>query len=402
MSIPEVYITGIGSISVFGPIKGLIPRQKSKIRSITAWPARGSRYAMLAEPFRAADIVPGLKTRRLDRLSVWALVASSLALQDAGVDPQKESLSNCGVVFGTGLGPLELSSAFCRSADEYGYSRADAIVFPETLDNSPPCHVAKAFGLKGPNITFSCRGVSGEAAIERAASILEHGEADLVVVMAGDTLVQALYDCYELSRVLAPDCFGKDARNYVGIDRSRGFIPGEGLAAFVMECGGRYLERGARAYGRYRSGCLGGDLTATPFSWGENCQTTVNLMHKALGSAGPADVRLIVASGNGSAKLDAVESESIREVFKKSHFVEVVFPKKELGEFDGNALLRLAWAFPGRQKGENTAADIQNVSVIESGWFPEDRRNLLMLLGASTGGGRAVITIELPGEYADG
>jgi 3-oxoacyl-(acyl-carrier-protein) synthase len=379
----QVHITGIGSVSSFGPIKGTIPQKSGEPRAITSWPTLGLRKAFLVEPFVASAVIPGLKTRRLDRLSIWALVASSLALQDAGFKTQSEDLSRGGVVFGTGFGPLELTGAFCTSAAEYGCSRADAIVFPETLDNTAACHVAKAFGIRGPNITLSCRGISGEAAIIRAASILECGEADFIVVMAGDTLVRALFEYYERTGILASDCYAVETGKLGVHLHLRGFIPGEGLAAFVMETGNRYLDRGAKSYGRYLNGLMGGDLTATPFSWGHDSNTVVDLINEALDSANPSDVRLVVGSANGSSSLDLMEMQSIEKVFGTGT-VEVIAPKKHLGEFDGNALLRLAMAFSRIQQ----CPDTENRSGI-------NRSNLLLLLGASTGGGRAAVTFAL-------
>ncbi len=64
-------ITGIGSVSPFGPLAGLIPPRSLEPRAIP-WATGGLRRAFLVDPFRAADVVPGLKTRRLDRLSAWA------------------------------------------------------------------------------------------------------------------------------------------------------------------------------------------------------------------------------------------------------------------------------------------------------------------------------------------
>ena len=79
-------LTGIGSVTPYGPLAGLIPAEPLEPRAITAWATPGLRRAYMVKPFHPAGIVPGLKTRRLDRLSAWAMVASSLALQDAGVD----------------------------------------------------------------------------------------------------------------------------------------------------------------------------------------------------------------------------------------------------------------------------------------------------------------------------
>jgi len=67
----------------------------------------------------------------------------------------------------------------------------------------------------------------------------------------------------------------------------------------------------------------------------------------------------------------------------------VIAPKKKLGEFDGNALLRFALAISSPQKFDDGGV---------SGKSHPAQKNLLLLLGASTGGGRAAITFELPGE----
>jgi 3-oxoacyl-[acyl-carrier-protein] synthase II len=378
----QSHITGIGSVSPCGTISGLIHQQQRALKTIKGWPTRGLRKAYLVEPFLPSAVVPGLKTRRLDRLSVWALVASALALQDAQVDPATIIQSRCSVVFGTGFGPTDLTGAFCGSVADNGCSRADAIVFPETLDNSAGCHVARHFGFKGPNITVTCRGVSGEAAIIQAATFLESGEADLVIAIGGDVLGQALYDYYERTGVLASACLDAGAVEGSEPRQRDGFVPGEGLAAFVMESGNRFQKRRGGAYGRYRSGFMGADLTALPFSWGHDRATITDLISRALKPARPEDVAAVVAAGNGSASLDALESESLREVFGHRDPIHVVAPKQQLGEFDGNAQLRLTMAFSRLHQDAQTGAASQG--------------KLMLLLGASTGGGRAALTFELP------
>src|SRR5437660_5622976 len=75
-NLPPVAITGIGSVSPYGPLAGLIQLGPLEPTALT-WKEAGERRAFVVPPFRPATVVPGLKTRRLDRLSVWALVASS-------------------------------------------------------------------------------------------------------------------------------------------------------------------------------------------------------------------------------------------------------------------------------------------------------------------------------------
>ena len=149
-------------------------------------------------------MVPGLKTRRLDCLSAWALVASSLAIQDAGIDLSKLDRSRVAVVFGTGFGCAELTEAFCQSAAANGWRGTDPSPFPEGLANAPASHVALWHGLRGPNITVGSKGFAGETALIQAATLLRHGQADLAIVLAGDTLTRTVYEWYEAAGLLAP------------------------------------------------------------------------------------------------------------------------------------------------------------------------------------------------------
>ncbi len=358
MSPGTAAITGIGSVSPFGPLRGLIPGREMEPRPITQWPTPGHRRAFLAEPFRPAAVVPGLKTRRLDRLSVWCLVAAALAIEDAKLNLDAQDRGRIAVVLGTGFGCIELTEAFFRSIHENGYSKSDPILFPETLANAPAAHVARVFGLRGPNVTVTCKGVSGEGALIQAAALLRSGQADVAIAIAGDPLTRAMYEWFEAAGALSPACFSAEA---APVPAPEGFVPGEGVAAVVMELESDYRERGAQAYAGLRAG-----FTA-------NSHALARLIRKALGGCGPSDVGLIISSANGSPQWDAREAVAIRQVFGGS--VPVTAPKAVLGEFDASGLLRLVLALSGAA----AAA-----------------RGLLMLLGISAIGGCAAVSLELP------
>ena len=270
-------ITGIGSVSPYGPLAGLIPPCAVEPEAITAWPTSGLRRAFLVKPFRPASVVPGLKTRRLDRLSAWALVASSLAIQDAGIDLSQEDRSRVAVVFGTGLGCAELTEAFFHSAAAHGWSGTDPSPFPEGLANAPASHVALWHEVRGPNITVGCKTFSGESALIQAASLLRHGQADLAIVLAGDTLTRAVYEWYEAAGLLSPACYNSEP-----VTDGSGFVPSEGVAALVLEPNGR---RKVRAYAHFSSGRWSVD--------GEAVET----IRQMLGSSVP---NVTICAGNGA------------------------------------------------------------------------------------------------------
>jgi 3-oxoacyl-(acyl-carrier-protein) synthase len=270
-------ITGIGSVSPCGPLAGLIPQCALEPEPITAWPTTGLRRAFLVKPFRPADVVPGLKTRRLDRLSAWALVASSLAIQDSGIDLSQVDRSRVAVVLGTSFGCAELTEGFYQSAAANGWSGTDPSPFPEGLANAAASHVALWHGLRGPNITVGSRGFAGESAMIQAASLLHHRQADLAIVLAGDTLTRAVYEWYEVAGLLSRACYNAEP-----LPDNGGFVPSEGAAALVLEPAGR---KEARAYARFSSG---------RWAAGGNAVETIRQM---LGGSVPS---LTICAGNGA------------------------------------------------------------------------------------------------------
>ena len=316
-------ITGIGSVSPYGPLGGLIPHRLIEPEAITAWTTAGLRRAFLVKPFRPASVVPGLKTRRLDRLSAWALVASSLALQDARIDLGQVDRSRVAVVFGTGFGCAELTEAFYQSAAANGWGGTDPSPFPEGLANAPASHVALWHGLRGPNISVGSKGIAGESALIQAASLLRHGQADLAIVLAGDTLTRAMYEWYEAAGRLSRACY--DAEPMAADD---GFVPSEGVAALLLERAG---QREARAYAHLHSGCwaAGGDAAGT--------------IRKMLDGAVP---NLIFCAGQGAPCAHGSSADLARAIGGPS--ADVVVPHAvAAGLADSSALLHLVLGLSG-------------------------------------------------------
>lgn len=247
MSATSIVITGVGSVSVYGPRRGPLSGPGPGLQPVTRWETEGPRRAYLVPPFKPADVIRGLKVRRLDRLSGWALVAAGLALQDAGLAPGGIEGEHAGVTFGTAFGCLELTEAFMQSVARNGHTRADPILFPETLSNQPGSHVARHYGLKGPNVTLSRGRMSGEAALLEATGQLESGEASVVVTLAGDLVTRGLFEWYEAAGMLARDCYGQPPP----YGRPTGnVLPGEGVGAVVLEAADHAERRGTAARAR--------------------------------------------------------------------------------------------------------------------------------------------------------
>ncbi len=342
-------ITGTGSVSPYGPLAGLIPQCPLEPQPITAWTTVGLRRAFLVKPFRPASLVPGLKIRRLDRLSAWALVASSLAIQDAGIDLSRVDRSRVAVVLATGFGCVELTEAFYQSAAANGWSGTDPSPFPEGLANAPASHVALFHGLRGPNITVGSKGFAGESALIQAASLLRHGQADLAVVVAGDTLTRPIYEWYETAGLLSPACYNSEP-----LPESGGFVPSEGIAALVVEPEGR---REVRSYAHLRSGC-----------WAAGGQP-VETIRQMLGGSVPS---LTICAGNGAPCATSSTTALARAI--AGHGAAIVPPQGvAAGLADSGAILHLILALSSRPPSGQA-----------------------LLLGTSGDSGFAALLLELP------
>lgn len=327
-------ITGIGSVTPYGVMAGLIPPSTVEPGPITAWATEGLRRAFLVQPFQPSSVVPGLKTRRLDRLSAWALVAASLALKDAAIDLDQLDRTRIAVVFATGFGCIELTESFYQSAFANGWAGTDPITFPETLTNSPAGHVALFHNLRGPNITVSSKHFAAESALLQAASLLRHGQADLAIVIAGDTLTQSMYEWYEAAQLLSPACFRADAAL-----KASGYMPGEGMVAVVLEAT-ENLEsaensesagkRATRSYAHLHTGrwASGGDASEP--------------IRQMLDGSTP---NLLICAGNG-APCDSSTTTTVARSLVGTNSAATILPAQPvaLGLTDSGALLHLVLA----------------------------------------------------------
>ncbi len=333
MTATPVVITGLGSISAYGPRRGGVTGPGTGLQPVTGWATLGTRRAFLVPPFKPAEVIPGLKTRRLDRLSAWALVAAGLALDDAGLEPGRFEAGGAGVSFGTAFGCLDLTEAFMRSVAENGHTKADPILFPETLGNQPGSHVARHYGLKGPNITLSRGLMSGEAALLEAVGLLESGEASVVVTMAGDPITRGLFEWYEAEGLLAADCYGDPGADGRTVGR---LVPGEGLCVAVLETAEHAAGRGAEPRARVLAAIAEGRVSGGPgdvAGWAGTIQ-------RVLAAHGGVDALRVVVEAAGVGRV----AEALGPATAGATGAARVRPHLEAGAFGGSGIMAVAAA----------------------------------------------------------
>lgn len=297
--------------------------------------ALGTGRGAACTAFSPAGIIPPMQLRRLDRTSRFSWVAAHQAFRDAGLDPAA-GLPGGGeriaVAVGTMSGGSEASEAFMRPYLQRGPEGASPLLFPNTVANAASGHLALAFDLNGPSATFVDRENATFAALDQAARWLRAGLADAALVLGADGLFPLLLDICGGARLLARH--GDPA-----IGSGRGFLPGEGAQAFLLETRDRAEARGARPRAFLRA-------LASRSAAGDG----VDERARALGAA--ADQALDhaldqapptrwIGGSNGLDRLDVLEA---RLAAAHGDWPAARFPKALWGEFGGSGGQLLAAA----------------------------------------------------------
>jgi 3-oxoacyl-[acyl-carrier-protein] synthase II len=273
--------------------------------------------------------------RRMDRLGLFAVVASRLALEDAGMEITESNQDRIGVIFGTGIGPMESMENFSRPVFEEGPQAANPAIFPNTVYNAAGGQVAMQVGAIGPASTVTAGHAAGASALSYGYDLVACNRADAIISLAADTLTDTVIRAY---RDLGLFSSGNGA-----------FALAEAGVALVLERLSVARARNARIYGEV----LGYAMTSDGKGVGRfdpRGRGLERAMRLALKRAGltPGDVEAIWANRIGCPRVDAAEAAAIRSVCGDR--VRVVAPKRLLGEPMGaGGALSAALALKGWQ-----------------------------------------------------
>lgn len=293
--------------------------------------ALGQGRGAACASFQPAGIIPPMQLRRLDRASRFAWVAAHQAFRDADLDPRDPTHpwgDRIAVAVGTMSGGSEASEAFMRPYLQRGPEGASPLLFPNTVANAASGHLALAFGLKGPSATFVDREGAAFAALEQASRWLRAGLADAALVLGVDGLFPLLLDICRGARLLA-------RHSHPEVGSGRGFLPGEGAQAFLLEQRDRAEARGARPRAILRT-------LASRSTPGDGIEARARALaeasKRALGQATPTRW---IGGSSGLGRLDALEA---RLAAAHPDWPTARFPKALWGEFGGSGGQLLAAA----------------------------------------------------------
>lgn len=316
-------VTGIGVVTPAGnnleEFWTNLTDGKSGVGPITRFDTEGytSKIAAEVKNFEPADYIDRKEARRMDRFTQFAVAATGMAVENAGLDIEKLNRARCGVILGSGVGGIETLEQQHRILLDRGPGRISPFFIPMMISNMGSGQVSIAYGLRGFNVTTTSACASSTNAIGDAFKLIQRGQADLMITGGTEAPITSLavagFCSMKALSTRNDDPAGASRPFEAGRD---GFVIGEGAVILVLEEMQHAIDRGANILAEligYGASCDAYHITA-PDPEGTGAAMAMRL---ALDDAGlaPDKVDYINAHGTSTPLGDKLETLAIKEVF---------------------------------------------------------------------------------------
>ena len=130
--------------------------------------------------------------RKLDRFSIFSLVAAKEAIENAQLDSSKLNPDKIGVILGSGVGGVATLVEQQMVLQDRGPKRVSPHFVPKMIANIAAGHIAIRWNLKGPNQTIVSACASGTDAIGIALRLIQAGDAEAIITGGSEASVLPL------------------------------------------------------------------------------------------------------------------------------------------------------------------------------------------------------------------
>ena len=287
------------------------------IDNITKFDATDFKVKVAGEvrDFDAEKYMTKKDIKRNDPFAVYAMGAAVQAMDDSGIDMEKEDASRVGVIFGSGVGGLGTMQQQVTRMNEKGASRVSPMFIPMTIGNMAAGNIAIRFGAKGINEDIVTACATATSSIGAAFRNIIHGYADVIITGGAEAgLCEIGIAGFTNLTALSTNPDPKDACK--PFDKNRdGFVLGDGAGALVVEELEHALARNATIYGEIVG--YGATSDAYHITLPEKTGAgAAKAMEMAIADAGmkPEDVDYINAHGTSTHHNDLFETKAIKIV----------------------------------------------------------------------------------------
>lgn len=322
----RVVITGMGAVTPIGnDVNSFWQGIKDGvcgIDTVKSFDASGFKTQIAGE-IKNLDIeehIDRKEARKMDRYTQLALIAATEAMNNSGIDMEKEDKWRVGVITGAGIGGMKTFEDQHSALMEKGPGRVSPFFIPMMIGNMAAAQIAIKFGARGVNQNVVTACASSTNAIGDALRHIQYGDCDVIVAGGAEAAVTPLAFA-GFCNMKAMSTNNDDPQNASRpFDAERdGFVLSEGAGFVIMEELEHAKARGANIICEVAGYGATDDAyhITSPVPGGEGGAKAMEMAIKDAGIE-PKDVTYINAHGTSTKYNDHFETQAIKAVFGDS------------------------------------------------------------------------------------
>ena len=318
----RVVITGMGAITPLGlnveEFWNGLKEGRHGFGEITRFDASEYKAHLAGEVkgFVGKEFMDAKAAKRMELFCQYAVAATKEAIEEAGLDMEKEDAYRVGCSVGSGIGSLQAMEREHTRLLEKGPNRINPLLVPMMISNMAAGNVSIQFGLKGKSLNVVTACATGTNCIGEAYRSIQFGDADVMVAGGTEAAISPIgiggfAALTALSKSTNPD------RCSIPFDKERdGFVMGEGAGIVVLE----ELEHAKKRGAKILAEVVGYGATSDAYhitSPAEDGEGAANAMANAIKEAKiqPEEVTYINAHGTSTHHNDLFETRAIKKLF---------------------------------------------------------------------------------------
>jgi 3-oxoacyl-[acyl-carrier-protein] synthase II len=318
-----VVVTGLGLISPLGnnteeTWQGLVAGQ-SGAGLITRFDtsAFSVKIACEVKGFDPLDWFVRKEARKFDTFVHYAVAASEMAIEDAGLEITDANADRVGVVIGSGIGGFPMIEHNNRALFEKGPRRVSPFFIPGAIINMCSGLVSIRTGAKGPNMATVTACSTSANAIGDAALYIRAGYADAIIAGGSEAVISPMPVAgFSAMRALSTRNDDPEGASRPWDKDRDGFVIGEGAGIVILEEYEHARRRGAPMLAEVLGFGMSSDAyhISAPSEDGDGA---IRVMRGALKDAGlaPEQIDYVNAHGTSTPAGDPIEVAAVKEVF---------------------------------------------------------------------------------------
>ena len=348
MELKRVVVTGLGALTPIGnnvnetwenALAG-----KSGAGPITLFDASlfKTQFACEVKNFDPSEHFERKEARKLDRYSQLAIIAAKEAIEDSGLDFEKENLDKIGVIFSAGIGGIktfEEEVGYYAKNKEKG-PRFNPFFIPKMIADIATGHISMIYGLRGPNYATVSACASSTHAISDAYNLIRLGKANAFVTGGAEAAItDAGVGGFNAMHAISTRNESPETASRPFSKSRDGFVMGEGAASLILEEYEHAKARGAKIYAEVIGTGMSADAYHLTASHPEGLGAKL-VMRNALEDAEmqPEEVDYINVHGTSTPVGDISEVKAILDVFgEHSYKLNISATKSMTGHLLGAA-----------------------------------------------------------------